>query len=160
MQTKHLCVLIHIWTKGEVGALLNRFKPSSKILLLTIPRRCFFCGSFMLFLSCFDMLSCTSVCCCLVVTCWERADLLALVCDIYLWRCHFPIGILGQVWCLTVLIPDLCPLSYLAAAPVYPPPPQKKKKHKKKTTQKKQTNHSAHPKNTHSVPWPFKNSEV
>ena len=21
MQTKHLCVLIHIWTKGEVGAL-------------------------------------------------------------------------------------------------------------------------------------------
>ena len=31
MQTKHLCVLIHIWTKGEVGAPLNRFKPSSKI---------------------------------------------------------------------------------------------------------------------------------
>ena len=22
---------------------------------------------------------------------------------------HFPIGILGQVWCLIVLIPDLCP---------------------------------------------------
>ena len=31
MQTKHLCVLIHIWTKGEVGAPLNWFKPSSKI---------------------------------------------------------------------------------------------------------------------------------
>ena len=31
MQTKHLCVLIHIWTKGEVGAPLNRFKPSSKV---------------------------------------------------------------------------------------------------------------------------------
>ena len=31
MQTKHLCVLIHIWTKGEVGATSNRFKPSSKI---------------------------------------------------------------------------------------------------------------------------------
>ena len=31
MQTKHLCVLIHIWTKVEVGAPLNRFKPSSKI---------------------------------------------------------------------------------------------------------------------------------
>ena len=27
-------------------------------------------------------------------------------------NCHFPIGILGQVWCLTVSIPDLCPLSY------------------------------------------------
>ena len=31
MQTKHLCVLIHIWTKGEVGAPLKRFKPSSLI---------------------------------------------------------------------------------------------------------------------------------
>ena len=42
MQTKHLCVLIHIRTKGEVGALLNWFKPSDKIFLLTVPRRCFF----------------------------------------------------------------------------------------------------------------------
>ena len=25
---------------------------------------------------------------------------------------HFPINILGQVWCLIVSIPDLCPLSY------------------------------------------------
>ena len=31
MQTKYLCVLIHIWIKDEVGAPLNRFKPSSKI---------------------------------------------------------------------------------------------------------------------------------
>ena len=33
MQTKHPCVLIHIWTKSEFkfGAPLNRFKPSSKI---------------------------------------------------------------------------------------------------------------------------------
>ena len=30
MHTKYLCVLIHIWIKGEVGA-WNRFKPSSKI---------------------------------------------------------------------------------------------------------------------------------
>ena len=27
----------------------------------------------------------------------------------------FPFGILGQVWCLIVLIPDLCPLSYFAS---------------------------------------------
>ena len=81
MQTKHLCVLIHIWTKGEVSAPLNRFKPSSKIFLLTFSWRSFFCGSFMLFLSCFVMLSCTSVCWCIDVTCWERADLLTLVCD-------------------------------------------------------------------------------
>ena len=37
----------------EVGAPWGRFEPSSKIFLLTIPRRCFFCGSLMLFLSCF-----------------------------------------------------------------------------------------------------------
>ena len=53
MQTKHLCVLIHSWTKDEVGAPWNWIKPSSKIVFLTVPRRCFFCGSFMLFLSCF-----------------------------------------------------------------------------------------------------------
>ena len=47
---------------------------------------------------------------CFVVTCWERADLLALVCGVYL--CHFPIGILGQVWYLIVSIPDLCTLTY------------------------------------------------
>ena len=32
----------------------------------------------------------TSVHCCLVVTCWERDDLLALVCDVKLCFCHFP----------------------------------------------------------------------
>ena len=51
---------------------------------------------------------CDSVYICLVITCWERADLLALVCGIQLWVCHFPIGILGQVWYLIVSIPDLC----------------------------------------------------
>ena len=39
----------------------------------------------------------TSVYMCLVVTCWERADLLALVCGVLLCVCYFPIGILGQV---------------------------------------------------------------
>ena len=29
-----------------------------------------------------------------------------------LWACHFPIGILGQVWYLIVSIPDLCNLTY------------------------------------------------
>ena len=27
-------------------------------------------------------------------------------------KCYFPIGILGQVWYLTVLVPDLCTLTY------------------------------------------------
>ena len=44
------------------------------------PRRYFFCGSFMfLFCLVFAMSLCTSVYMCFVVTCWERADLLALV---------------------------------------------------------------------------------
>ena len=43
-------------------------------------------------------------------------DLLALVCDVKLRVCYFPIGILGQVWYLIVSIPDLCRLSYFALA--------------------------------------------
>ena len=50
--------------------------------------------------------------CCLVVTIWERADLLALVCDVYCSIDTFPYCILGQVWYLIVSFPDLCRLSY------------------------------------------------
>ena len=32
-------------------------------------------------------------------------------------ECHFPIGILGQVWYLIVSIPDLCTLTYFAQGP-------------------------------------------
>ena len=58
---------------------------------------------------------CASVYMCLVVTCYERADLLALVCGVWLWVCHFPIGILGQVRYFIVSIPDLCTLTFLYA---------------------------------------------
>ena len=54
-----------------------------------------------------------SIHCSLVVTCWERADLLALLyVKFYCVFVTFPCGILGQVWCLIVSIPDLCFLSY------------------------------------------------
>ena len=53
-----------------------------------------------------------SVYMCLVVTCWEMADLLALVCGVLLLVCYFPIGILVQVWYLIESIPDLRTLSY------------------------------------------------
>ena len=85
MQTKHLCVLIHIWTKGEVGRPWNQFKPSSKIFLLTIPRQCFFCGSFMLFLSCFCY-AFTRVC-------------LLMPCGHLLGK-DWPLG--SRLWCLIV----------------------------------------------------------
>ena len=66
----------------------------------------------MLFMSCVCH-AFASVHCCLVVTCQERADLLALVCDVSLFLVTFPCGILGQVWYLIVSIPDLCRLFLL-----------------------------------------------
>ena len=63
----------------------------------------------------FAMSLCASVYMCFVVTCWERADLLALALGVYLGICHFLIGILGQVWYYIVSIPDLCTLTYLGA---------------------------------------------
>ena len=53
-----------------------------------------------------------SVHCCLVVTCWERADPLAFVGDVYRIFVTFPCGILGQVWYLIVSFPDLRRLPY------------------------------------------------
>ena len=69
-----------------------------------------------MFLFClvFAMSLCASVYMCFVVTCWERADLLALVCGVY---CEFVI--LGQVWYLIVSIPDLCTLTYFAGRTYY-----------------------------------------
>ena len=42
----------------------------------------------------------------------KGADLLALVCDVYIDFVTFPFGILGQVWYLIVSIPDPCYLFY------------------------------------------------
>ena len=69
---------------------------------------CFFCLVF-------SMPLCASVYMCFLVTCWERADFLALLCGVKLLVRHFPIVILGQVWYLIVSIPDLCTLTYLGS---------------------------------------------
>ena len=53
---------------------------------------------------------CASVNVCFVATCWERADLLALVSGVWLWVCHFSIGALGQVWYLIVSFLIFAPL--------------------------------------------------
>ena len=54
-----------------------------------------------------------SVHCSVVVTCWERVNLLALL---YLrFSCVFVTflcGVLGKVWYLIISIPDLCLLTY------------------------------------------------
>ena len=88
--------------------------PPVKVFLLTVPRRRFFCGSFLLFVFrvCHVFLS---VYCNLVVTCWERADPLALL--YVMFDCvfvSFPCGVLGQVRRLIVSILDLCLLSYFS----------------------------------------------
>ena len=62
-------------------------------------------------MSCFSN-AFASVNCCLVVTCKERADLLALVGDVYSIVVTLPYGILGQVLYLIVSFPYLCHLSY------------------------------------------------
>ena len=49
--------------------------------------------------------------CCLVVNCLERTDLVTLVGFVTCIVVSFPCGILGQVWYLIVLFPDLCRLS-------------------------------------------------
>ena len=70
-----------------------------------------------MFLVCHAFLS---VLCSLVVTCWERAGLLTLLCVMV--SCvfvTFPCGVLGQVWYLIVLISDLFLLSYLEVCFVY-----------------------------------------
>ena len=71
---------------------------------------------FWLFVSCVSH-AFASAHCCLVVTCWERAALLALVGDVYCIIVTFPCGILGQVWYLIVTFPDLCCISYFKSFP-------------------------------------------
>ena len=81
MRTKYLCVLLHIRTKEEVTT-VNIFKPPV-IVLLTVPRWCFISGTLLLLMFrvclCYAVLS---VSCSLVVTCWDRADLFALLCSV------------------------------------------------------------------------------
>ena len=73
--------LSHQGIKTDI--LLNMFKPSSDFLL-TAPRRCFFCGSFLLvmFHVCLGY-AVLSVIRSLVFTYWERADLLARKCVVF-----------------------------------------------------------------------------
>ena len=49
----------------------------------------------------------------LLVTCWERADLLALLYVMFSYV-TFPYGVLGQVWCLIVSIPIICLCCHLS----------------------------------------------
>ena len=50
MRTKHLCVLIHISVKGDVGAVKHTCVSPPVMFLLIVPRGYFFYGSFLLFM--------------------------------------------------------------------------------------------------------------
>ena len=86
--------------------------PSSKIFFTDLSKRCFFCGFFLLltFRVCNIVMS---VHCSLVVTCRERASLLALL--YLMFSCvfvTFPCGALGKVRYLIMSIPDIYILPY------------------------------------------------
>ena len=104
------------WSTSELRvrlAPLNRFKPSSKIFYWPFQG-----GTSFVDLLCFCSVLCLLcfVHVCLYVLCghllgkgWPLGSRLwCLLCV-----CHFPIGILGQVWYLIVSIPDLCTITYL-----------------------------------------------
>ena len=102
------------WSTSELRvrlAPLNRFKPSSKIFYWPFQG-----GTSFVDLLCFCSVLCLQcfVRVCLYVLCghllgkgWPLGSRLwCLLCV-----CHFPIGILGQVWYLIVSIPDLCTIT-------------------------------------------------
>ena len=103
------------WSTSELRvrlALLNRFKPSSKIFYWPFQG-----GTSFVDLLCFCSVLCLLcfVRVCLYVLCghllgkgWPLGSRLWCL----LWVCHFPIGILGQVCYLIVSIPDLCTITY------------------------------------------------
>ena len=92
MQTKHLCVLIDIRIKGEVGIVEHVYKPSGNFLT-DCSKAALLLWILFVICVCHTVLS---VSCSLVVTSWEKADHLALiVCDVFLCFCHFHI----ILWC-------------------------------------------------------------
>ena len=112
----HLCVLLYIRTKGEIGT-VKHYKSSSSYstghskavlnlwILLVISCLALLCVAAMRppagkgTVNCVLCFSCFHVCSLLPR---ERADLLALVGNV-----TFPCGILGQVWYLIVSFSDL-----------------------------------------------------
>ena len=92
---------------------MDRFKPSSKIVILTVPMLCFFCGSFVLFTICLVFVMLLPLFITALwsptgkgLTSWLSFEMLNCV------SVTFQCGILGQVWLLIVSITDLYHLFY------------------------------------------------
>ena len=113
VQTKHLFVLIHFRIKGEAGT--DKHVWVLQFFLLTIPRQCFFCRSFLLFVSHVSY-AVLSVPCSHMVTCWTSWLSLR---DISFFFITFLCGFLGQVWHLIASIPDFRFLPYFVRSTTY-----------------------------------------
>ena len=111
------CVLCFVtfpkvsWSTSESRVLLRvRIKPSSKIFYWPFQGGTSFvdllCFCSVLCLLCFVRICLYVLCGHLLGKGWPLGSRLWCL----LWVCHFPIGILGQVWYLIVSIPDLCNL--------------------------------------------------
>ena len=87
MQTKHICVLIHIWTNGEVGAPLNRFQPSSNLFYWPFQGGASFLGHLSYF--------------CLVLLCLHARLFVLMPCSHLLGK-GWPLG--SRLWCLIVAL--------------------------------------------------------
>ena len=90
MQTKYICALIHIGIKAGLGP-LNWLKPYSKLFYWPFQGGLLLLIFYVFFCLVFAMPLCASVYLCFVVTCWKRADLLALVCGVYCEFVTFPL---------------------------------------------------------------------
>ena len=116
------CIVV-VSREGSPDCSPGRHMPNSHVRTCSIVFfSCHSCkfqgGTSFVDLLCF-VLSCVCyvfVCVCLYVLCghllgkgWPLGSRLWCL----LWVCHFPIGILGQVWYLIASIPDLCTLTYL-----------------------------------------------
>ena len=70
--------------RGKTPRLVQKTGLSPPVKYFTDHSKAYFCGSFMGFFLSFVCYTFVRVCyLCLVVTCWERADLLALVCGVF-----------------------------------------------------------------------------
>ena len=103
------------WSTSELRvrlAPLNRFKPTTKIFYWPFQGGTSFvdllCLCSVLCLLCFVRVCLYVLCGHLLGKGWPLGSRLWCL----LWVCHFPIGILGQVWYLILSIPDLCTLTY------------------------------------------------
>ena len=83
----------------------NMLRPSSEFLTGR-PQGC--ASLWILFVICVSCHTVLYVPCSHMVTCWERADLLAFLYVMFLCFVTFPYGVLRKVWYLILSIPDLC----------------------------------------------------